>query len=100
MVSETAVPGLVDRPTVDRLPEAAALELFSPGRRVTAVAFPFHLGGLTSPNAWPTPEWLTATVKVLDGRRPGHRVVDRLVGEPRLGPSVVAQVPATPMPWR
>ena len=48
VVSETAVPGLVDRLTTHRLPEAAAaLELSAPGRRVTAVAFPFHLGGLT-----------------------------------------------------
>jgi hypothetical protein len=48
VVSETAVPGLVDRLTAHRLPEAAAaLELSSTGRRVTAVALPFHLGGLT-----------------------------------------------------
>ena len=48
VVSETAVPGLIDRLTAQRLPEAAAtLELSSTGRRVTAVAFPFHLGGLT-----------------------------------------------------
>lgn len=48
VVSETAVPGLVDRLTAHRLPEAAAaLEMSSKGRRVTAVAFPFHLGGLT-----------------------------------------------------
>ena len=47
-MSETAVPGLVDRLTAHRLPEAAAaLEMSSTGRRVTAVAFPFHLGGLT-----------------------------------------------------
>ena len=52
VVSETAVPGLVDRLTTHRLPEAAAaLELSSTGRRVTAVALPFHLGGLT----WQTP---------------------------------------------
>src|SRR6478752_2476781 len=52
VVSETAVPGLVDRLTTHRLPEAAAaLELSSIGRRVTAVALPFHLGGLT----WQTP---------------------------------------------
>ena len=48
VVSETAVPGLVDRLTAHRLPEAAAaLEMSSTGRRVTAVALPFHLGGLT-----------------------------------------------------
>ena len=48
VVSETAVPGLVDRLTAHRLPEAgAALELSPTGRPVTAVAFPFHLGGLT-----------------------------------------------------
>ena len=47
-VSETAVPGLVDRLTMHRLPEAAAsLELSKTGRRVTAVAFPFQLGGIT-----------------------------------------------------
>ena len=48
-VSETAVPGLIDRLTGHRLPEvAAALELSaSTGRKLTAVAFPFHLGGLT-----------------------------------------------------
>ena len=51
-MSETAVPGLVDRLTAHRLPEAAAaLEMSSTGRRVTAVAFPFHLGGLT----WQSP---------------------------------------------
>ena len=48
VVSETAVPGLIDRLTAQRLPEvAASLELSATGRRVTAVAFPFHLGGLT-----------------------------------------------------
>lgn len=48
VVSETAVPGLVDRLTAHRLPEAAAqLEMSATGRRVTAVALPFHLGGLT-----------------------------------------------------
>jgi hypothetical protein len=47
-VSETAVPGLVDRLTAHRLPEvAAALELSKTGRRVTGVAFPFQLGGIT-----------------------------------------------------
>src|SRR6478735_4532686 len=41
VVSETAVPGVVDRLTARRLPEAAAeLELSSTGRRVTAVALP------------------------------------------------------------
>jgi AAA ATPase domain len=51
-VSETAIPGMIDRLTTHRLPEAAAtLELSSSGRKVTAVAFPFHLGGLT----WQTP---------------------------------------------
>jgi hypothetical protein len=48
VVSETAVPGLIERLTAQRLPEvAASLELSATGRRVTAVAFPFHLGGLT-----------------------------------------------------
>lgn len=47
-MSETAVPGLVDRLTAHRLPEvAAALELSKTGRRVTGVAFPFQLGGIT-----------------------------------------------------
>ena len=51
-VSETAVPGMIDRLTTHRLPEVAAtLDLSSSGRQVTAVAFPFHLGGLT----WQTP---------------------------------------------
>ena len=48
VVSETAVPGLIERLIAQRLPEvAASLELSATGRRVTAVAFPFHLGGLT-----------------------------------------------------
>ena len=48
VVSETAVPGLVDRLTAHRLPEVAvALEMSSTGRRVTAVALPLHLGGIT-----------------------------------------------------
>jgi hypothetical protein len=47
-VSDTAVPGLVDPLTAYRLPEvAAALELSKTGRRVTGVAFPFQLGGIT-----------------------------------------------------
>ena len=48
VVSETAVPGLVDRLTAHRLSETAAqLEMASTGRKVTAVALPFHLGGIT-----------------------------------------------------
>src|SRR6478672_2984113 len=48
VVSETAVPGLVDRLTAHRLPETAAqLGMASTGRKATAVALPFHLGGIT-----------------------------------------------------
>ncbi len=47
-VSETAIPGMIDRLTLHRLPEVATtLELSSSGRQVTAVALPFQLGGLT-----------------------------------------------------
>lgn len=56
IVSETAVPGLIDRLVTSRLPEAAAaLEMRSAGSRVTAVSLPFHLGGLT----WQPPASVT-----------------------------------------
>lgn len=51
VVSETAVPGLVDRLVRHRLPEVAEqLEVSVSGdgrRRLTAVNLPFHLGGVT-----------------------------------------------------
>ena len=48
VVSETAVPGLVQRPVTSRLPEVAAnLEMVRQGTKLTAVSLPFHLGGLT-----------------------------------------------------
>lgn len=51
VVTETAVPGLVERLVRHRLPEVAArLELSSTGNgkhRLTAVTLPFHLGGVT-----------------------------------------------------
>ena len=48
VVSETSVPGLVQRLVSNRLPEVAAnLEMHRQGTRLTAINLPFHLGGLT-----------------------------------------------------
>jgi hypothetical protein len=73
-ISETAVPGLVDRLTAHRLPEvAAALELSKTGRRVTGVAFPFQLGGITwqPPAAEHRPD-LRAQLAALTDHLAGH----------------------------
>ena len=92
VVSETAVPGLVDRLTAHRLPEAAAtLEMSSTGRSVTAVALPFHLGGITwqPPATEDRPDLraqLTALTDHLTDRRTGLLLtVDELHRADRAG---------------
>lgn len=92
VVSETAVPGLVDRLVSHRLPEAAvALEMSATGRRLTAVALPFHLGGITwqPPTARDRPDLraqLTALTEHLAGHGTGLLItVDELHRADRAG---------------
>jgi hypothetical protein len=66
-VSETAVPGLVDRLVGSRLPAVAtSLEAADTGKRLTSVTLPFHLGGITwQPAAVSGPQDLRAQLTAL-----------------------------------
>lgn len=75
VVSETGVPGIIDRLVQSRLPEVAAqLEVAVGGaetrRRLTSVSLPFHLGGVT----WQPP----AVAQQLDLRAQINALTDHL----------------------